>query len=207
MIGVTYCESFWEVSMQLVAIPFCCPAPSQIRTDFLKNFFNVLCIYLFLASLGLCCFLRAFSSCGEWRLLPSCRAGASPCRGFSRAAWALEGMGFRSCGAQAQLPHSMWNLPGPGIEPVSPALAGRFLTTGPPGKSWFPFQLPLFESCFQHRLCPFPCCYWRTLWSLDWVLGKGYLWGNSVLVTRVILYLIHFHVSCSRLSGVLRGWL
>ena len=29
---------------------------------------------------------------------------------------------------------SKWDLPGPGIEPVSPALAGRFLTTGPPGK-------------------------------------------------------------------------
>ena len=28
----------------------------------------------------------------------------------------------------------MWDLPGPGIEPVSPALAGRFLTTVPPGK-------------------------------------------------------------------------
>ena len=30
----------------------------------------------------------------------------------------------------------MWDLPGLGIKPVSPALAGRFLTTGPPGKSW-----------------------------------------------------------------------
>ena len=28
----------------------------------------------------------------------------------------------------------MWYLPGPGLEPVSPALAGRFLTTVPPGK-------------------------------------------------------------------------
>ena len=28
----------------------------------------------------------------------------------------------------------MWNLPGPEIEPVSLALQGRFLTTGPPGK-------------------------------------------------------------------------
>ena len=28
----------------------------------------------------------------------------------------------------------MWDLPRPGIETVSPALAGRFLTTGPPGK-------------------------------------------------------------------------
>ena len=29
----------------------------------------------------------------------------------------------------------MWDLPGPGLEPVSPALAGGFLTTPPPGKS------------------------------------------------------------------------
>ena len=29
----------------------------------------------------------------------------------------------------------MWNLPRPGIKPMSPALAGRFLTTEPPGKS------------------------------------------------------------------------
>ena len=29
----------------------------------------------------------------------------------------------------------MWDLPGPGLEPVSPALAGGFLTTVPPGKS------------------------------------------------------------------------
>ena len=30
----------------------------------------------------------------------------------------------------------MWDLPGPGIGPVSPALAGGFLTTAPPGKSY-----------------------------------------------------------------------
>ena len=30
---------------------------------------------------------------------------------------------------------SMWNFPKPGIEPTSPVLSGRFLTTGPPGKS------------------------------------------------------------------------
>ena len=29
----------------------------------------------------------------------------------------------------------MWDPPGPGIEPMSPALAGRFLTTEPPGNS------------------------------------------------------------------------
>ena len=29
----------------------------------------------------------------------------------------------------------MWDLPRPGLEPVSPELAGGFLTTAPPGKS------------------------------------------------------------------------
>ena len=28
----------------------------------------------------------------------------------------------------------MWDLPGPGFEPASPALSGGFLTTVPPGK-------------------------------------------------------------------------
>lgn len=32
-------------------------------------------------------------------------------------------------------------VPGPGLEPASPALEGRCLTTGPPGKSlWIYFQ-------------------------------------------------------------------
>ena len=29
----------------------------------------------------------------------------------------------------------MWDLPGPGLEPMSPALSGGLLTTAPPGKS------------------------------------------------------------------------
>ena len=40
--------------------------------------------------------------------------------------------GFRSCGAWVSLLYSMWELPRPGIEPVSPTLVGRLLTTGPP---------------------------------------------------------------------------
>ena len=42
-----------------------------------------------------------------------------------------------SYGAWVCLFCSMWSFPGPGIEPVSFALAGRFLTIEPPGKfSW-----------------------------------------------------------------------
>jgi len=36
----------------------------------------------------------------------------------------------------------MWELPRAGIKPMSPALAGRFLTTGPAGK---PPNLPPFD--------------------------------------------------------------
>ena len=32
-------------------------------------------------------------------------------------------------------PWKVWNLPGPGMEPMSPGLAGGFLTAGLPGKS------------------------------------------------------------------------
>ena len=39
-----------------------------------------------------------------------------------------------SCGLQAQLLRGMWDPPRPGLEPVSPALAGRPSTTAPPGK-------------------------------------------------------------------------
>ena len=48
-------------------------------------------------------------------------------------------MGFSSCahgpsrsGTRVSLLCGMWNLPGPGIKPMSPGLQGRFLTPGPP---------------------------------------------------------------------------
>ena len=45
----------------------------------------------------------------------------------------------------------MWDLPGPGLEPVSPALAGGFLTTAPPGKPSIHFKL--FIYLFYFWLC------------------------------------------------------
>ena len=43
--------------------------------------------------------------------------------------------GLSSCGMQAQVLCGMLNPPRLGLEPTSPALAGGFLTTGPPEKS------------------------------------------------------------------------
>ena len=41
---------------------------------------------------------------------------------------------LKSCGTRASLFHGLWDFSGSRIEPVSPALAGRFFTTEPPGK-------------------------------------------------------------------------
>ena len=70
-----------------------------------------------------------------------CTGSSLLCMGFSMwclLLWQSTGSrlaDFLSCIAQTELPQGMWNLPGAGIEPVSSALAGGFLTTGPPEKS------------------------------------------------------------------------
>ena len=70
-----------------------------------------------------------FSGCGTWTL------GAQPSVAVARelSSCGLRALELRlsSCGAQAELLRRMWDLPGPGLEPVSLALAGRFLTTAP----------------------------------------------------------------------------
>ena len=79
--------------------------------------------------MGLRCCARAFSSCGERGLLFVVVRGLSSC-----GSQALE-CRVSNCGAQAYLLRSMWDLPRQGLKPVSPELAGGFLTTAPPGKS------------------------------------------------------------------------
>ena len=67
-----------------------------------------------------------------------------------------------SCGSWAHLLRGMWDLPRPGLKPVSPALAGRFSTTAPPGKpypftfniamslhlEWISYRQHVIRSCF-----------------------------------------------------------
>ena len=68
-----------------------------------------------------------FSSCGT-------RASVVVARGLSSCGSWASGRRLSSCGARAQLLRGMWDLPGPGLETVSPAPAGGFSTTAPPGK-------------------------------------------------------------------------
>ena len=96
-------------------------------------YFIYLFIY-FLAVLGLRFCTRAFSSCGEWRPLFIAVRGPLTVAASLVAGHRLQTHRLSSCGSQAQLLRGMWDLPKPGLEPVSPALAGRFSTTAPPGK-------------------------------------------------------------------------
>ena len=84
--------------------------------------------------LGLRFCARAFSSCGERGPLFIAVHGPLTIRASLAAEHRLQTRRLSSCGSRAQLLRGMWHLPRPGLEPVSPALAGRFSTTAPPGK-------------------------------------------------------------------------
>ena len=84
--------------------------------------------------LGLCFCVRAFSSCGKWGPLFIAVRRPLTIAASLIAEHRLQTCRLSSCGSRAQLLRGMWDLPGPGLEPVSPALAGRFSTTAPPGK-------------------------------------------------------------------------
>ena len=96
-------------------------------------------IYLFLAVLSLRFCARAFSSCGERGPLFIAVRGPLTVAASLVAEHRLQTRRLSSCGSRAQLLRGTWDLPRPRLEPVSPALAGRFSTTAPPGKPSTPF--------------------------------------------------------------------
>ena len=94
-----------------------------------------------MAVLGLRFCARAFSSCGKWGPLFIAVRGPLTVAASLVVEHRLQTHRLSSCGSRAQLLRGMWDLPRPGLEPVSPALAGRLSATAPPGKPniWFYF--------------------------------------------------------------------
>ena len=85
---------------------------------------------------------------------------SSPCAGLSLswplvAEYRLQTCRLSSCGPRAQLLRGMWDLPRPGLEHVSPALAGRFSTTAPPEK---PDRLFRIDLVFNASYISIPNC-------------------------------------------------
>ena len=84
--------------------------------------------------LGLRFCARAFSSCGKWGPLFIAVRRPLTVAASLVAEQRLQTCRLSNCGSRAQLIRGMWDPPRPGLEPVFPALAGRFSTTAPPGK-------------------------------------------------------------------------
>ena len=93
--------------------------------------------FVYLAELDLHCCPRAFSSCGEQRLLSVWGARASHCGDFSCCCWRALGTWASVVMAhRLSCPDACGILvPRPGIEPTSPALAGGFISTGQPASA------------------------------------------------------------------------
>ena len=75
-----------------------------------------------------------------------------------------------SCGSRAQLLRGMWDLPRPGLEPLSHALAGRLSTTAPPGK-----PRSILDSGLEGRLFLIPML----------MAEENFLWLNKVSWVRL----------------------
>ena len=87
-----------------------------------------------MAVLGLRFCTGAFSSCVKQGPLFIAVRGPLTIAGSFVAEYRLQTHRLSNCGSRAQLLRGMWDLPRPGLKPVSPALAGRLSTTAPPGK-------------------------------------------------------------------------
>ena len=100
-----------------------------------------------MAVLGLRFCARAFSSCGKWGPPFIAVCGPLTIAASLVAEHRLQKRRLSSCGSWAQLLRSIWDPPRPGLEPMSPALAGRLSTTAPPGKPEnHVFQMKLYYS-------------------------------------------------------------
>ena len=140
-----YVQQFAPANSKLLIYPFPSPSLSPLVTPkFFFFFLFIKFIYLFnlfifgcVGSSLLC--VRAFSSCSEWGPLFIAVRGL-----LFVVAFLVAEHGVQTCGLQ-----QLWltgsvvvarglscsaALPRPGLEPVSPALAGGFLTTAPPGQ-------------------------------------------------------------------------
>ena len=94
-----------------------------------------------MAVLGLRLSAMAFSSCGKQGPPFITVRGPLTIAASPVAEHRLQTRRLSNCGSRAQPLRGMWDPPRPGLEPMSPALAGRLSTTAPPGK---PPELNIF---------------------------------------------------------------
>ena len=144
-------------------------------------FFLFIYYYYFLAVLGLHFCARAFSSCGKQGPLFIVVCGPLTLAASLVAEHRLQMRRLSSCGSRTQLLCGMWDLLRPGLEPVSPALAGIFSTTVPPGKP------------YRYFLCG---CHWVYIKHLRVIIIYFKLITTSITYKYATLLLLPPNILC-----------
>ena len=145
-------------------------------------------------------------------LVAACRGCSLLCAGLLQSdlsccrAGALEHR-ISSCGTQAPLLHGTWDLPRPGVEPVSPAVAGEFLTSGPPGKVPVIFlhqcEWANASSCglgWRTEKQAFFCLYKKSI--TPQILGIKWLQSKLILTHRKCFSSVLFFGQCMSTGSV-----
>ena len=122
---------------------------------------------------------RAFSSCGKRGPPFIAVRGPLTIAASLVAEHRLQTRRLSNCGSRAQLLRGVWDPPRPGLEPVSPALAGRLSTTAPPGKPMMVY-LNVNTSVinikskwiYTYTTSSLPICLVMDIWiaSISWLL-------------------------------------
>ena len=122
---------------------------------------------------------RAFPSCGKRGPLFIAVRRPLTIAAPPVAEHRLQTRRLSNCGSRAQLLRGVWDPPRPGLEPVSPALAGRLSTTAPPGKPMMVY-LNVNTSVinikskwiYTYTTSSLPICLVMDIWiaSISWLL-------------------------------------
>ena len=150
--------------------------------------------------LGLRFCARAFSSCGKRGPLFTAVRGPLTIAASLVAEHRLQTRRLSNCGSRAQLLRGRWDRPRPGLEPVSPALAGRFSTTAPPGKTPLPIFIPVVsvfgvfrEQYWKNQLFIFTTAFSRIDFEWWQIFTKCYLsvFSSSFLPCQKCITRLH----------------
>ena len=150
--------------------------------------------------LGLRFCARAFSSCGKRGPLFITVRGPLTIAASYVAEHRLQMRRLSSCGSRAQSLRGMWDPPRPGLEPMSPALAGRLPTTAPPGKPcdcyfYFAFSTPTSRRKRQMTKIPL-----GNFWNSEKYLPDYIMLPKHILT---FLHILHLHLyNCAVITNV-----